>query len=142
MTGDSVNSRRLLAICGAVLLLLLAIPVASASAYKGFETPSGNIGCLLTEQGARCDIRQHDWPNPKKPRSCEFDYGSIEVHAHGRGGYGCISDSVMGIGGVLGYGESIRKGRFECTSEEAGVRCVNRRNGHGFFLSRQSVRFF
>jgi hypothetical protein len=134
------KSRGIIALCVG-LVLLLAIP-ASASAYKGFETPSGNIGCLMTAQGTRCDIRQHDWPNPRKPKSCEFDYGSIELGKKGRGHFGCISDSVMGIGGVLDYGESLRKGRFVCTSEEAGVRCVNQRNGHGYFLSRQTVRFF
>jgi hypothetical protein len=45
-------------------------------------------------------------------------------------------------GPVLPYGESIRKGRFVCASEEVGVRCVHRRNGHGFLLSRQRVRLF
>jgi hypothetical protein len=123
--------------------LALAVGAAQAAAYKGFESPSHNIGCILTEQGARCDIREHDWPLPKRPKSCEFDYGaSLFVGRSGRGEYGCVSDSAMGAGPVLPYGESIHKGRFVCTSEEAGVRCVNRRNGHGFLLSRQRVRLF
>lgn len=127
----------------AAAALALAVGTASAGAYKGFETPSHNIGCILTEQGARCDIRDHSWPLPKKPKSCEFDYGgSLFIGKQGRGEYGCVSDSAMGAGPVLPYGESIRKSRFSCTSEEAGVRCVNRRNGHGFFLSKQRVRLF
>jgi hypothetical protein len=48
----------------------------------------------------------------------------------------------MGAGPVLAYGGSIRKGRFVCYSREVGVRCVDRRNGHGFFLSRQRMKFF
>jgi hypothetical protein len=116
---------------------------AGAAAFKGFESPSHNIGCVMTEQGARCDIRHHSWPLPKRPKSCEFDYGgSLFVGVKGRGEYGCVSDSAMGAGPVLPYGESLRKGRFVCTSEEVGVRCVNRRNGHGFLLSRQRVRLF
>jgi hypothetical protein len=135
-----VLRRTLLVLAVAALALVGA---AQASAYKGFETPSHNIGCILTEQGARCDIRAHSWPLPKKPASCEFDYGgSLFIGTRGRGEYGCVSDSAMGIGGVLAYGESIRKSHFVCTSEEAGVRCVNRRDGHGFFLSRQRVRLF
>jgi hypothetical protein len=122
--------------------LALAVGASSAAAYKGFETPSHNIGCILTEQVARCDIRDHSWPTPKKPKSCEFDYGALFIGKQGKGEFGCVSDSAMGAGPVLDYGESIRKGRFVCTSEEAGVRCVNRRNGHGFFVSRERVRLF
>jgi hypothetical protein len=124
-------------------LTLTALSASDAAAFKGFEAPSGNIGCIMTEQGARCDIIHHSWPLPKKPKSCEFDYGgSLFVGDKGRGSYGCVSDSAFGAGPVLPYGESIRKGRFRCTSEEIGVRCRNRRNGHGFLLSRQRVRLF
>jgi hypothetical protein len=127
----------------AVAALALAVGASSAVAFKGFETPSHNIGCILTEQTARCDIRDHSWADPKKPTSCEFDYGgSLFVGKQGRGRFGCVSDSAMGAGPVLAYGEQVRKGRFVCTSEEAGVRCVNRRNGHGFFVSRQHVQLF
>lgn len=133
--------RALLALCVAALALMAS--TSSAAAFKGFESPSHNIGCVLYAQGARCDIRHHSWPLPKRPKSCEFDYGgSLFVGVKGRGEYGCVSDSAMGAGPVLPYGESIRKGRFVCTSEEVGVRCVNRRDGHGFLLSRQRVRLF
>lgn len=127
----------------AVAALPLATGAAGAAAFEGFESPSHNIGCVMYAQGARCDIDHHSWPLPKKPKSCEFDYGgSVFVGDRGRGEYGCVSDSAFGIGPVLPYGESMRKGRFVCSSEEIGVRCVNRRNGHGFLLSRQRVRLF
>jgi hypothetical protein len=130
-----------------LVLACVVVPIgagtASATAFKGFESPSHNIGCVLYEQGARCDIHHHSWPLPKRPKSCEFDYGgSLSVGVKGRGEYGCVSDSAMGLGPVLPYGETIRKGRFECRSEEVGVRCVDRRDGHGFFVSRQRVRLF
>lgn len=125
------------------MALLFGAAASGAAAFKGFASPSHNIGCVMFEDGARCDIGHHSWPLPKEPKSCEFDYGgSVFIGDHGRGEYGCVSDSAMGAGPVLPYGESIRKGRFVCTSEEIGVRCVNRRNGHGFLLSRQRVRFF
>jgi hypothetical protein len=135
--------RRSLLVLAAAAALALTAGASQAVAYKGFETPSHNIGCILTEQGARCDIRAHSWPTPRAPKSCEFDYGgSVFIGRQGRGEYGCVSDSAMGAGPVLDYGERIRKGRFVCASEEIGVRCVNRRNGHGFLLSRQRVRLF
>ncbi len=126
-----------------VAALLLTVGVSQASAVKGFETPSGNIGCVLVEQGARCDILKHSWPTPPRPKSCEFGYGnSLFVGDKGRAIYGCVSDSALDAGTVLNYGETIRKGRFVCDSEEIGVRCDNIRNGHGFFISRQKVRLF
>jgi len=75
----------------AAAALALAVGASSAAAYKGFETPSHNIGCILTEQGARCDIRKHSWPSPKRPKSCEFDYGdSLFIGVKGRGEHGCV----------------------------------------------------
>ncbi len=137
-----MNPRRVLLALVAAMALLGA-GASGAAAFKGFESPSHNIGCIMSEQGARCDIGQHSWPLPKRPKSCEFDYGgSVFIGDRGRGEYGCVSDSAMDAGPVLPYGEQLRKGRFVCTSEEIGVRCVNRRNGHGFLLSRQSVKFF
>ena len=137
-----MSPRRVLLVL-ATAVLLLGAGATGAAAFKGFESPSRNIGCIMFEGGARCDIGQHSWPLPKAPKSCEFDYGgSLFIGNKGRGEYGCVSDSAMRAGPVLPYGESIRKGRFVCHSEEVGVRCVDRRNGHGFFLSRQRVRLF
>jgi hypothetical protein len=140
-----MRSRRVLLLLFSIGLVLAAsaLGAGNAAAFKGLESPSHNIGCILYAQGARCDISQHSWPLPKKPKSCEFDYGgSVFVGDTGRGEYGCVSDSAFGAGPVLPYGESLRKGRFVCHSEEIGMRCVNRRDGHGFLLSRQRVRLF
>ena len=107
------------------------------------ESPSHNIGCIMVEQGARCDILHCSFSPPRRPKSCEFGYSnSLFVGDRGRGVYGCVSDSAFDAGLVLPYGESPRKGRFICSSEEVGVRCVDRRSGHGLFLSRQRVRLF
>jgi hypothetical protein len=139
-----LRARRASLLLATALALALTTHFASgAAAYKGFESPTQNIGCIMFEQGARCDIIHHSWPLPKKPKSCEFDYGgSVFVGDQGRGSYGCVSDSAFGAGPVLPYGESVRKDRFRCTSGEIGMRCVNLRNHHGFLLSRQRVRLF
>ena len=54
----------------------------------------------------------------------------------------CAGDSVLGLGPKLPYGESIRRGRFKCTSYRNGIRCVNTRNHHGFRLARRFARWF
>lgn len=126
----------------ASLIVILAVP-AAASAFIGFHSPSGNIGCVMERNGVRCDIRNHDWPTPPKPKSCELDYGGgVFVGRHKRAGFICAGDTTLGIGKPLPYGHSKRLGSFRCTSLETGMRCRNLSNGHGFLLARERVRLF
>ena len=99
---------------------------------------------MISGKGARCDIQQHSWPTPPTPPTCDVDYGNgVQVGKHGSGSYVCAGDSVFSPGNpVLGYGDKITKKRFRCKSKPNGVRCVNRRNDHGFFLSREDARLF
>jgi hypothetical protein len=114
-----------------------------ASAATFFETPSHNIGCVVSKSGARCDIREHSWTPPPKPASCPVDWGNgLTVGRSGFARWVCAGDTVFGGKKVLGYGKSVRRGRFTCTSRRNGVRCVNQRNQHGFKLSRRSARWF
>lgn len=43
---------------------------------------------------------------------------------------------------VLRYGQTLRVGFFRCTSRVAGLTCVSRHSGHGFFLSSRRQRTF
>jgi hypothetical protein len=117
---------------------------ARAAADTFFESPSGNIGCVISaKSGVRCDIRERDWRPPPKPRSCPVDWGNgVSVARRGAGRYTCAGDTVFSDGQALRYGRSILRGRFRCTSRRSGMRCINRRSAHGFRLSRQRVRLF
>ena len=124
-------------------LALGLVAAAPASAATFFETPSHNIGCVISKSSARCDIRERAWKPPPKPASCPVDWGfGLTVERRGVARFVCAGDTVFGGKRVLGYGESIRRGRFECTSRRNGVRCVNLRNEHGFRLARRSARWF
>ena len=130
-------------VIGAAALAILA-PSASAK-FTFFESPSGNIGCVINGGGVRCDIQRHSWPTPPKPSSCDVDYG--EGVAVGKrdvpASFVCAGDTVFTPDAeVLPYGERIRIKRFRCASKQKGMRCVNRDNKHGFFLSAQDVRLF
>lgn len=121
----------------------LTLGAATSGAAVYFHSPSGNIGCGVSRQGARCDIAEHDWKTPRKPNSCKFDWGyGLTVGKHGDGSFFCGSDSVLDLGSSLGYGKSIRRGRFKCVSRTDGMRCVNVRNKHGFKLSRAHASRF
>jgi hypothetical protein len=134
----------------AALLSFAAIAPAAASAAE-FQTPSGNIACGLfdshsTGSFVRCDIEHRDWalpPKPKRPGCSELDFGGdLEVTATGKGHFICAGDTILHQGPRLAYGHHRTVGRFTCTSRTSGVTCRNRRNGHGFFLSRGSYRRF
>jgi hypothetical protein len=128
----------------AALLAVAVFLLAPASAEAvGFQSPSGNIGCFMTKTAVRCDIRHHEWPLPPKPPSCDVDYGQgVQVGKRRKGSFVCAGDTTLGQGRKLPYGQSIRRGRFRCKSRTDGMRCVNRRNKHGFLLSRERVNLF
>jgi hypothetical protein len=127
---------------GAALARVATAPDARIDGYAAFHTPSGNIGCVyLRVSGSargdlRCDIRTGIRPRPRKPASCELDYGSgYSMADTGRAHVVCAGDTVLHQGGVLRYGAIWRRGGFTCISGSAGLRCANR-SRHGFFLSR------
>jgi hypothetical protein len=131
------------------LLLILAglgaaaAPAGAASGFVGFHAPSGNIGCVMDTASVRCDIAQRDWQAPRRPSTCDGDWGNaFQVAARSTRGRGiCAGDTTLGSGGTLAYGRSIRRGSLRCTSSEAGIRCTNARH-HGFSLSRQRLGLF
>jgi len=63
--------------------------------FTGFQSPSGNIGCVIGRQGGvRCDIRNRDWRPPPKPASCMLDWGfGLTVGRRGRGQFVCAGDT-------------------------------------------------
>jgi hypothetical protein len=140
ISRDRLPTMRWVAVLAAVLWT--AVVPSGAAAITGFHSPSGNIRCNILKSGVRCDITQHGWQSPPKPNSCEFDWGgSIGLSRHGAAHFLCVSDATE-QGAVLAYGDSITRHRFRCKSLISGIRCTNKRNGHGFKLSRQSYRFF
>lgn len=126
--------------------LTLAVTAPWAAAAPGptaFQSPSGNIGCFIGADAVRCDIRAHDWPTPKKPSSCDVDYGQgLQVGPGStRGSFVCAGDTTLGSGRKLAYGRSITRGHLWCTSRASGMTCRNARD-HGFTLSRKAAQRF
>jgi hypothetical protein len=130
----------------ALSMFAIALIASSASAARitTFVSPSGNIGCVMTGNFARCDIKEHSWPTPPKPSSCDVDYGQgVAVGKHGRASYVCAGDTAFDLNAdTLGYGDRVSQRLMRCSSKSKGMRCVNRRTRHGFFLSRADVRLF
>lgn len=126
---------------------LLALTAPTAAAEPGglvtFISPSGNVGCILDSDYARCDIIDRDWNPPPRPADCELDYGQgIGIAPGERPAFVCAGDTTLGGENVLAYGDSLTRGRLSCDSSENGISCRDARTGHGFSLARQVYQLF
>ena len=142
-------------------LLVVAIGIAGAAgtttglaatrAPAYFETPSGNIACAWfadfdnpSKTSLRCEITSLLRPMPRRPASCDVDWGfGLTLANTGRAAVLCAGDTIRRAGrhAVLAYGTAWRKRGFTCRSESVGLTCRNAA-GHGFFLSRERWRRF
>jgi hypothetical protein len=122
-----------------------ATPTGPVVHLSAFRSPTGNIGCMLTDGQARCDIARRSWSPPARPASCPtvVDFGQgLEMAATGAPRFVCAGDTVREPKSpVLAYGTSSISGPFECISASSGMTCT-RPDGHGFFLSIQTYRLF
>ena len=118
---------------------------AAAGGLQSFQSPSGNIGCYIGSEGARCDIAEREWSAPR-PGDCpsQLDSGQgLEVGRSGPGRVVCAGDTALNPEAAkLGYGQDIRAGDFTCHSREDGVECLDDGDGRGFFISKQAYRLF
>ncbi|GID98535.1 hypothetical protein Adi01nite_79470 [Amorphoplanes digitatis] len=108
-----------------------------------FVSPSGNIGCRVDKDGARCDIVKRSWQPPPAPADCELDWaGGVSVFKAEKAAFTCAGDTMMGAKETLKYGSAVRAGDFTCGSDPKAIRCENTATGHGFTLSVQQYTLF
>lgn len=128
------------------VLLCLSSPLA-AQDYTAFQTPSGNIHCVIwggPDAELRCDMRDLTPSYHTAPPDCELDWGfSFAVGPRSQQGMlACVGDTVINEGAAkLDYGSTLSAQGFSCTSEKTGLSCQNAA-GHGFALSKARQRLF
>jgi hypothetical protein len=105
---------------------------------KAFQSPTGNIACVMTGKYVRCDIAERDWSPPPAPADCPVDYGQgIQLPANGSAEFVCAGDTVLKPQAEeLPYGSSSHVGLITCESEDSGIECENE-SGGDFKLSRE-----
>jgi hypothetical protein len=111
-----------------------------AASFDAFVTPSQNIACAYSEEAAvlRCDILSG--LNPPPTAACELDWTGVVIGLGGPVDPQCAGDTVYSNElPVLGYGGAWARSGIRCVSDETGLECSNR-EGHSFFLSRESWR--
>jgi hypothetical protein len=143
------------AICG--LALAASGPAAAAKTpLPAFNSPSGNIKCLLLPApgtGVLCSIGRADYAktlqdrclNPKGAKGAGVDWHGFLLPASGKGEVNCSGgilynpDKQRPAYVTLAYGKSWHRGGLTCLSRVSGVTCRNG-HGHGIFVSRGSWR--
>jgi hypothetical protein len=133
-------------IATATVAATIVVPTTAQAVPDGsFQSPSGNIVCILAgsgEHGAACQVQQRTYAAPP-PGQCQL------------GGWGSQIDLDPGkpphfecVGGVLAvppmptldYGQTRSAGPFTCDSEPSGMTCTDNSTGHFFRISRESYQ--
>jgi hypothetical protein len=112
-----------------------------AGTYARFYTPSRNIACEMSDKGtARAGIGCIMQKPPALASLKVSGVATICQHQALKCTGNLGDDPSLPAPRGLAYGSSVTVGRFHCTSAPAGVTCIVRATGKGFFISRQSVR--
>ncbi|TAD80331.1 MAG: hypothetical protein EA001_00595 [Oscillatoriales cyanobacterium] len=135
------------AIASLVAVSAIGLPAIAAPADR-FQTPSGNIHCLVfsAENGQnrlRCDVLENQAQIPPQPADCPLDWGNVFTMGDRQPGkFGCAADTVFDPSHpVLRYGQTWSFGGFRCDATTSRLRCRNR-TGDFWELSREHQRFY
>jgi hypothetical protein len=130
----------------AVLLVVAASP-AAADDYLSFQSPTGNIHCMIADWdgdvSARCDMIEYTPSHSGPPKGCELDWGgTFGLNTRGKAYLNCVGDTIIDPGSpVLAYGDAVSLGGISCVSAKTGMTCTNAA-GHGFTLSKAKQRIY
>ncbi len=133
--------------------LALTVP-AAAGASPGFTVPSHNTTCGILPAGvAEAGAGLYCSSTYFTTGSIYDGVGVVKLGRHGKARRtGAGNDILLSIGGwngedaprskrpVLGYGDVFEQRGYRCKSRDTGLTC--RRDGHGFFLSREHQKLF
>jgi hypothetical protein len=137
-----------IAVTSTTSLIAMMAFQAIAQESRGFQTPSDNIHCVVSEisdnvSQLRCDLTENTAPIPVKPKECNLDWGNaFAMNVEGEAQRVCHGDIVYNPNRpVLQYGKRFRYLGYSCISKTTGLICTNR-DGRGWELSRSKQRLF
>ncbi len=135
---------------GAIVTVGITSAIGSAPAFANptdrFQTPSGNIHCLVYpeadgQNSLRCDVLENKAPIPPQPADCPLDWGHVfTMGSRQRGTFACAADTIFDPSNpVLAYGRVWNQSGFRCEATPDRLRCQNSA-GHFWELSRDRQR--
>lgn len=122
-------------------------PTPSSPEWITFQSPSGNIRCVMTDIGgtpsAACRLDELTRTFDTPPDDCDGDWGAgFAVEADGPGRLSCYTDLPPEEDArVLPYGVAVQLAGITCASERTGVTCTNE-GGGGFSVRRAEQSLF
>ncbi len=137
------------AVVGACAILALGSAVRAAADPPAdyFQSPSGNIACMLGDGlngGVACDVAEHTYEAPSRPADCgPTNFGDrIQLLPGQLPTMPCHGDTVKNPGQeqTLDYGQTVSLGPITCESQSAGMTCTDSSTGHFFRLARDSYQ--
>jgi hypothetical protein len=137
-----MNLLRTIPISAAAAALLSGVLGAPASAQTTFfQTPTSTIACSLDSDAfeVRCDVKDATFAKPAvAPERITPNCGgrTLKMNRAQAAYWACSSDTQVGTGAVLPYGQTASIDGLECISKIDGVRCYN--SHHSFRISRDS----
>ncbi len=119
----------------------VALPATARADGQNFQSPSGNIDCVLGTDGVACDISDYTYQPPPPPECGKhLAWGNRFSLTPGKpAAIECHGDTLRVPGEqTLGYGQTLSAGTLSCGSEPSGMRCTDSSSGHHFRVSRES----
>ncbi|QYH19833.1 hypothetical protein JKI95_01475 [Corynebacterium aquatimens] len=119
-----------------------------------FVTPSGNIGCELSPEGAdpmlHCGVESYQRDGMLGYDQAGWPKWFIDVREHNsfaKGDVPLYMEGRLGQGGIIApevvpYGTVVHNGPLVCAVEETGVTCWDASTGRGAWMAREGVTFF
>ncbi|MFC7674236.1 hypothetical protein ACFQWH_14210 [Mycolicibacterium sp. GCM10028919] len=158
-TGQTMKKAALMLMAAAATTVLLPATAHAEETRQTFQSPSGNIQCVLETEGgsttpiALCQIANKIFTVPagsgrgQTDEPCPGDSGSGNDFRLDQGQPGFIRCSFAALTGGAGipgqtlvYGQSRSLGAVTCQSQPTGMTCTDTSTGHFFRVSRESYQ--
>jgi hypothetical protein len=129
------------ALVAAATATAIALPATVHADNRSFQSPSGNIDCIISDGGVACDISDFTYQPPPPPECGKhIAWGSRFTLAPGKpSAIECHGDTLRVPGEpTLDYGQTVSAGTITCDSELSGMKCTDTSSGHFFQVSRDA----
>jgi hypothetical protein len=89
----------------------------------------------------RCEVVEHNWEAPPRYQDCQLNWGDqVELTEDGPAVFSCYGQNLPDPQATLEYGKVAIFGSISCTSETAGIMCLDNDTGHFFNVSRDAYQ--
>ena len=141
MIMGTMKTATLALVVPATVAAPIALPATARADNRPFQSPSGNISCLLGSSDVACDVSDYTYQMPPGPPcSQHISWGNRFGLQQGKPAEMMCHGDTLRVPGeqTLNYGQTISAGTITCESQPSGMKCTDGSTGHYFRVSRDS----